>query len=331
MVCGGADAVGEGEAQHALLVYDSDDGLRSRAMPYIHEGFACDETVVAVVSRDAEQLLRAALGADAARVQWQAGGVSYRRLGAMFEGFRRFLADRRAAGVAVRLLAENDVAGSADRMAAYLRFEAMATPVLGSFGYPWVCLYDAHVHSVETLDGAYRTHPRLLDAHGREVRNAGFVDHDTYLAGAGPPAPPPAAVPVDLAINGPSELVALRHLMQGWAARQLRGGPAADGAVIAVGEAVTNALQHGVPPVRVRAWTADRAAHVHVHDRGTAAIPLGAGYHRPLPGADHGHGLWVARQLADVVTTHTDHTGTVTVLDFPVPTVVERGPKLAAG
>jgi hypothetical protein len=27
-------------------------------------------------------------------VRWQAGGVSYGRLGAMFEGFRRFLAEQ---------------------------------------------------------------------------------------------------------------------------------------------------------------------------------------------------------------------------------------------
>jgi anti-sigma regulatory factor (Ser/Thr protein kinase) len=331
MVCGDPNTVGEGESLHALLVYDSDEGLCSRAMPYIDEGFACDETVVAVVSDDAEKVLRAALGADAARVRWQAGDVSYRRLGGMFEGYRRFLAEQRAAGVAVRLLAENDVPSSADRMAGYLRFEAMATPVLGSFGYPWVCLYDTRVHSAETLDGAYRTHPRVLDAHGRDVPNADFVDPDEYLARGGPPAPPPDPAPVDLTLNGPLGLVAFRHLLRAWAPRHIGRGPEVDGVVIAVGEAVTNALQHGIPPVRVRAWTADRAVRVHVHDRGTAAIPLGAGYHRPLPGADHGHGLWVARQLADVVTTHTDHTGTVTVLDFPVPAVVERGPGLAAG
>jgi anti-sigma regulatory factor (Ser/Thr protein kinase) len=91
----------------------------------------------------------------------------------------------------------------------------------------------------------------------------------------------------------------------------------ADGVVIAVGEAVTNALEHGAPPVRVRAWTTDGLARVHVHDRGSRSIPATAGYHRPTPEFDRGYGLWVARQLADVVTTHPDHTGTTIVLDFP--------------
>ena len=34
-----------------------------------------------------------------------------------------------------------------DRMAAYLRIEAMANEVLGAFGYPWACLYDTRAHS----------------------------------------------------------------------------------------------------------------------------------------------------------------------------------------
>jgi anti-sigma regulatory factor (Ser/Thr protein kinase) len=85
-----------------------------------------------------------------------------------------------------------------------------------------------------------------------------------------------------------------------------------------VGEAVINALQHGAPPVRVRAWTVDGVARVQVHDHGRTPIPATAGYHRPPPGHGHGHGLWVARQLADVITTHTNDAGTVITLDFPL-------------
>jgi hypothetical protein len=123
------------------------ESLCARAVPYLREGFARGETVVAVVSADVQQVLRAALGDDATRMHWQADNVSYARLGAMFEGFRRFLADQRAAGVALRPLAQNDTAGAPHRMAAYLRIEAMANEVLGAFGYPWACLYDTRAHS----------------------------------------------------------------------------------------------------------------------------------------------------------------------------------------
>src|SRR5919112_525473 len=317
MTCAGTTGA-DPEALHTLLVYDCEDSLCARAVPYLRAGLDRGETVVAVVAADVRQVLRGALGDDATRVHWQGGNVSYTRLGAMLEGFRRFLAEQRAAGVPVRLLAQNDVTGTSDRMAAYLRIEAMANEVLGAFGYPWACLYDTRAHSPQTLHGAHQTHPRLLGHHGREVPNADYLDPATYLAGSQPPPAPPAAVHLELAVTGPAELVEFRRRLRRWATRHTRGDRDADDVLVAVGEAVTNALQHGVPPVRVRAWTADDQARVHVHDRGSTPIPATAGYHRPAPELDHGYGLWIARQLADVITTHTDHTGTTTALDFPL-------------
>ena len=86
----------DGEARHALLRYDSPECLCARAVPYVREGLARGEAVVAVVSAEVEQVLGSALGDAAAGVGWQAEDVSYGRLGVMFEGFRRFLAEQRA-------------------------------------------------------------------------------------------------------------------------------------------------------------------------------------------------------------------------------------------
>jgi anti-sigma regulatory factor (Ser/Thr protein kinase) len=127
-------------------------------------------------------------------------------------------------------------------------------------------------------------------------------------------------VQLDLPVTDPDQLVMFRRLLRRWADLHGMGDHHAGDVVTAVGEAVTNGLQHGTPPVRVRAWTADGLARVHVHDRGLTPIPATAGYHRPPPELDRGHGLWVARQLADVVTTHTNRGGTTITLDFPVTT-----------
>jgi anti-sigma regulatory factor (Ser/Thr protein kinase) len=308
----------DGDALHALLRYDSQESLCARAVPYVREGLARGEAVIAVVSAGVEQVLRSALGDDAGHVRWQAGDVSYGRLGAMFEGFRRFLAEQRAAGVPLRLLAQNDTLGTEERMAAYLRFEAMANEVYRPYGYPWACLYDTRAYSAQTLRHVSQVHPRLLEHDGREIRNGDYLAPSAYVARSGPPPLPPAAVQLDLTVTGPGELVVFRRLLHRWADLHEMGEQAGD-VVIAVGEAVTNALQHGRPPVRVQAWTADGLARVHVHDRGLAPIPATAGYHRPPPEFD-GDGLWVARQLADVVTTHTDHGGTTITLDFPLTT-----------
>jgi anti-sigma regulatory factor (Ser/Thr protein kinase) len=273
---------------------------------------------MAVVSADAAQVLRAALGDDAPRVRWQAGDVSYGRLGVMFEGFRRFLGEQRAAGVPMRLLAQNDTLGTEERMAAYLRFEAMANEVYRPYGYRWACLYDTRAHSTRMLRQVSHVHPRLLEPEGREICNDDYVEPRAYLARSGPPPPLPAAVQLDLPVTGPGQLVVVRRLLRRWADLHEMGDNA-DNVLLAVGEAVANGLQHGTPPVRVRAWTADRLARVHVHDRGRTPIPATAGYQRPAPELDDGYGLWVARQLADVVTTHTDRGGTTITLDFPLP------------
>jgi anti-sigma regulatory factor (Ser/Thr protein kinase) len=309
----------DGDALHALLRYDSQESLCARAVPYVREGLARGEAVIAVVSAGVEQVLRPALGDDAGQVRWQAGEVSYGRLGAMFEGFRRFLAEQRAAGVPMRLLAQNDTRGTEQRMAAYLRFEAMANEVYRPYGYRWACLYDTRAHSAQTLRQVGLVHPRLLEADGREIRNDDYLDPSAFVARSGSPPPPPAAVQLDLPVTGPGELVVFRRLLRRWADLHELGEHAGD-VVVAVGEVVTNALQHGRPPVRVRAWTADELARVHVHDRGLAPIPATAGYHRPARMLEGGHGLWVARQLADVVTTHTDRGGTTVTLDFPLTT-----------
>jgi anti-sigma regulatory factor (Ser/Thr protein kinase) len=309
----------DGEALHALLRYDSPECLCARAVPYVREGLARGEAVMAVVSAEVEQVLSSALGDDAAGVGWQAGEVSYGRLGVMFEGFRRFLAEQRAAGLSLRLLAQNDALGTEERMAAYLRFEAMTNEVYRPYGYRWACLYDTRAHSAQTLRQVSQVHPRLLEPGGQQTLNDDYLEPSAYLARSGPPPPPPAAVQLDLPVTGPDQLVVVRRLLRRWADLQEMGDHAGD-VVSAVNEVVTNGLQHGTPPVRVRAWTADGLARVQVHDRGLTSIPVTAGYHRPAPELDRGHGLWVARQLADVVTTHTDRGGTTVTLDFPLAT-----------
>jgi anti-sigma regulatory factor (Ser/Thr protein kinase) len=319
MIGAGRDRDRDGDALHALLRYDSPESLCARALPYVREGLDRGEAVMAVVSAEVEQVLSSALGDDAAGVAWQAEDVSYGRLGVMFEGFRRFLGEQRAAGVPMRLLAQNDALGTEERMAAYLRFEAMTNEVYRPYGYRWACLYDTRAHSAQTLRQVSQVHPRLLEPGGREIPNDDYLEPSAYLARSGPPPPPPAAVQLDLPVTGPDQLVVVRRLLHRWADLQEMGDRAGD-VVSAVSEAVTNGLQHGTPPVRVRAWAADRLARVQVHDRGLAPIPATAGYHRPPPEHDFGYGLWVARQLADVVATHTDRGGTTVTLDFPLST-----------
>ena len=87
--------------------------------------------------------------------------------------------------------------------------------------------------------------------------------------------------------------------------------------VIAVAEVATNGLVHGLPPVRVRAWGQGDTLVVQVDDAAGRPLPPLAGYVPPGTDPDAGRGLWLARQLADVVSVHTEGRTTSVRLHFP--------------
>ena len=308
----------EDDAPHAVALYDSEENLRARVVPYLREGLDRGETVVAVVSDAAQQIVRSALGGDADRVQWRAGEVSYQRLGAMFEGFRQFLADQRAAGVAMRLLTQNDVGGGPDRVGAYLRNEAMTNEVYRPYGYPWTCLYDRCAHTEETLRQVREVHPRLLEPGGESIPSTEYVAPRDFVARSARYLPVPEVVELDVELTSAGELARLRRLLGRWVGGHGVEGDDGDDVLIAISEAVTNALQHGAPPVRVQAFKDGGVARVSVHNPGSAAVFATAGYHRPGTAGGGGIGLWLTRQLADVVTTHVGTAGTTVELSFPL-------------
>jgi hypothetical protein len=57
-------------------------------------------------------------------------------------------------------------------------------------------------------------------------------------------------------------------------------------------------------------------ARVRIDAASAAPIPATTGYHRPRTANDHDAGLWVARQLADILTIDTDQAGTTVELHF---------------
>lgn len=129
----------------------------------------------------------------------------------------------------------------------------------------------------------------------------------------------PTSWELDKTTANPSELVALRRALRAWCESIGMGPDGTDSVMIAVGEVLTNAFLHGAPPVRLRAWTTGRAARIHVQDLGSGPLPHTVGYRRPASQTDPGFGLWLARQLTDVLTTHSGPAGTTVDLRFSVP------------
>jgi anti-sigma regulatory factor (Ser/Thr protein kinase) len=304
---------------HAAVVYDSDEQLRDRVVPYVEEGLRRDENVLLTISDAAEHVLREALGSAATRVQWKAPGISYDRLGRMYEAYRAYLAEQYTAGLPTRIVAEFSSDSGSYRLDQYLRYESMAHEAYAPYGYPIVCLWDERCYPPEVLQRVRATHPQLIGEQGRPVINADYRRPGSHHGRLGQPLPVAAeAAGIDVHFDTADDLVALRRHFRTWAVSCDLSADEVSDVISAVDEITTNALEHGGPPARVQSWLDGTELVVEVHDSGTTPIPPTAGLYRPGLDSPRGRGLWMARQFAEVVTTDTGSAGTTVCLRFPV-------------
>ena len=253
--------------------------------PSCGPAFEGGEAVVAVVSRRAEKVIGAALGDDAARIRWGLPGLSYQHLGRASEAIRGYLAARRAAGAATRLLTESDIHGGTrgpGRLAAYLRSETAATQLLGGYGFPWVCLYDRRRYPPEALAEVARVHPQVLGADGRAAGNAEYVEPGAYLsAHPGPVSAVPPGVALETKLTEAGDLAVARHRVGDIAGTLGLAPPDCRMAEIAAGEVIANAFRHGIMPGWVRVWSGDGAVTVRVDSGGPGDAVATAGFQPP--------------------------------------------------
>ncbi|SFP03447.1 Anti-sigma regulatory factor (Ser/Thr protein kinase) [Amycolatopsis arida] len=310
---------------HNVLVVDSDQALRERLLPALRRSLAAGESVLMVVGPHTERIVRDALGTDAARLEWGDPSAIYQRLGFAFATFRRRLAEEHARGRVLHVVAEPDVRtdlapdAPVDRAAAYLSYEAICNEAFARYGCPVTCLWDSRSHPTLVIEGARALHPHELGPSG-PFPNPDFVPPESYLAGRNQVAlePPPTSVDLDLALYDVPELAGLRARAREWARGHGFDRAAAEDVVIATGEVATNGLLHGAPPARVRCWRRSDTLVVQVDDARGVPLPPTAGYQPPDDTQPGGRGMWIARQLADVVTTHTVP-GTVTTVRMYFP------------
>jgi anti-sigma regulatory factor (Ser/Thr protein kinase) len=79
--------------------------------------------------------------------------------------------------------------------------------------------------------------------------------------------------------------------------------------VLAVSEVAANTLRHTQSSGTLAMWHDEDEVVCEIHDEGTIADPL-VGSRRPAPDANGGHGLWIVRQVCDLVELTSNATGT---------------------
>lgn len=309
---------------HAALIVDSDDSLRTRLLPALHASLDRELPILMVVGPHIARVVREGLGRLSDRVEWGEPSAFYQRLGFAFEGFRRYLAAQYAQGRPVHVVAEPDIAtdaddpGPVDRTAAYLPYESMCNQVYAAYGCPVTCIWDSRRHPTLVIENVRSLHTHEVTDTGR-MPTSDHVTPAQYLAGRNdiPLTMPPPVTDLDLTLFGVGDLSALRMVIGSWAEEASFTVAAADDVVIAGTEVTTNALVHGSAPVRVRAWQHAETLVVQIDDSAGRPLPAYAGYLPPNTDAECGRGLWLARQLADVLTVHTGGGITSVRLYFP--------------
>jgi anti-sigma regulatory factor (Ser/Thr protein kinase) len=98
--------------------------------------------------------------------------------------------------------------------------------------------------------------------------------------------------------------------------------------VIALHEVAANAVRHGAGSGRLRMWDHLGALYCLVDDDGPAAAGAGVADSAGQNLADRwpyepGHGLWVARQVADQMAIRSDASGTRVIIIFTLPAIPE--------
>ena len=295
-------ATAPGYRHHALL-YDSPMQLMDAALPFLADGLAAGELAVLSCRAEHNARLAAALGRHD-HILTLAHEDIYLRIAHAVATYRRMVQQQVAAGAPrVRLVGEVRFGNSPDSWAEWTHFEAICNVALGPLPLSSVCAYDTRELPAPMRRGVEQTHPALLTAGGR-------VTNDRYM----PPATVLRRTPRDTSEPLPATPRML-HVATVTDAGQLAGVRAQLGLVldatpryerlradflIATAEVLTNALQHGRPPVDVRLWTTPTRLGCVVTDRGEGFDDPLAGY---VPYGDEPAraGLWLARQCCDTL------------------------------
>ncbi|SKA35308.1 Anti-sigma regulatory factor (Ser/Thr protein kinase) [Marinactinospora thermotolerans DSM 45154] len=300
-----------GGMTHQGCIYSGDAEFLDMALPFLRGAVEAGEPAIAATTPRNLCLLREALGDQGGGIE----GVESVRFGARpperITVFDRYWRRHAATAARVRILAEPVWTGrSPSEIDAWTRMESALNALFAATGIWMICPYDARSVPAPILADAVRTHPEMVQ--GRHaVPSPDYVDPSAFAPGGGPrtlrPAPPRRAE----RRFGYADFASVRAWVAAYAARAGVPARAAADLVLAVNELASNTAEHGSGRGSVRLWTeADEVLCEVVDDtvRGPAATswrPLApmAGA-PPDPHSGRGRGLWLVRQLCDLVEIH---------------------------
>jgi anti-sigma regulatory factor (Ser/Thr protein kinase) len=293
---------------HQALLFDSPSAFLAAAVPFVTEGVHRGDTVIAVTSSDNSALLREHINGAAEHVTFLPAEGWFDSPGRTLDAHHRRIDALPGDTGILRVLGE-PVWDGRDPLetSEWGRYESVINVALAG-SRAWVmCGYNSLTLPAEIMDDARRTHPELAVGTAREA-SATYADPAYYYSQHNAPLPPPPAQGVEwLPVFG--DMAPVRQFIADHAVRM--GVPAGrlDDFTLAVNEVATNAVRHGAGHGEMRLWATDRRVVCEITDPGTATDNF-LGFLRADAHAEQGHGLWIARQICDLLEMRTGDAGT---------------------
>jgi anti-sigma regulatory factor (Ser/Thr protein kinase) len=288
--------------RHEALLWDGDDQFLAGTVPFVREGLAAGQPVMAALTPARTRLLRDGLGDDSPGVAF----VNMAELGAnpsrIIPAWRTFADEHTADGGAVRGIGEPIWSGRHPAELAECQLHEALLNMAVSPDVPlWLlCPYDVASLSEEVIQEAHRSHPVVVDVEHTVGSEAYAGAH--HVASLFARELPQVAVDVAVS-HRVLDSQALRAVRADVRAHALSAGLAterSDDLVLAVHEIAANTVQYARGEGELRIWEEPNALVFEVSGPSHIVDPL-VGRHPPSWESEGGRGLWLANQLCDLV------------------------------
>ena len=280
---------------HEVGFYHSDLEFRALIVPFVEAGIAAGQPVIIGYDERKATLLRSWLS-DPAAVTFISDNSLYATPAKAIASYWKMFEQHTAAGATqIRIAGDVPHEGNGGRFTGWDCYESAANTVWDRFPVWARCLYDTTTAAAHVLDSAARTHPRTITPAGHTHPNHTYQHAEHFQPLPATPDPlEPTAPALELTDPSPAQIRrAITSIGHGHIpASQLQD------LEIAASEAVSNAWQHGHPPITAQIRARANRILVHVHDTG----PGPANPHVGLTPAWANHeyrqsGLWLVHML----------------------------------
>jgi two-component system nitrate/nitrite response regulator NarL len=169
--------------RHEALVYSSADELVAASVPFLRQGLAAGQDLLVVLREHSVAALRAALGDDAARVDFRDSVDWYRSPEYSVAGYTRYLDEHLGRGVPrVRVVAEViwPQRSAASQVAGWKHYEAKISMAMASVPVSFICTYDTRELPAEIVGAARETHPVLRTVEG-SWPSASYCEPESFV------------------------------------------------------------------------------------------------------------------------------------------------------